>query len=849
VKSLLAAVLAGAALLATGATATAKPPSPIEKTLFAAIERAAGAGHVDAQSAGALRNAVGETAALAKRVPPLRADVLDAQLAQVAQLAPKLTTPRALALAGQLAANDAWLGSKRIPAAKTDVADADGIVYRWFPGDGFEFHPLANFGALNADVAGKKTDAATTLAQALLARGVPSGAGTAWEYYFNYAGGRAPWISGMAQAVAAQAFAGASQLTGDSTLMNEARSAYHAIPGRLDRQSSVGLWIKLYSFNRDVVLNAQLQTILSLQAYSGASEDAGAASLASKLEAGAAAALGHFDTGYWSLYALPDDPSPVAYQDYVVQLLHRLASADPRFAAAATRFASYRTQAPAFKLASTGPGAVKFWVSKPSTVTVSALGSSRRLAVSGGWHSVGWTLPKRAGIWEVHVSARDWVGNSAAIEALPIVKVVAPPKAPKLEAAPRLTSGGFTVGVGLDSSSQASLAASTGFSTVQLGVVWPSGATAPDSTTLSTLRAVPSSQQLVLELVADPLPTDPGSLSALAAYAASLAQSLPNLHDILLGPSPTAATAPAYAAALAAVSSALKASSAAPPALGAELDGAVAPKTTLAALAGASAPFDELAFIPAATAASGAWTTADFGSLAAALAADFPGRNPPVLEDLFADSTLVPADKASLYQQPLATTGDTEAGQAAAYAGEVSAAACRTGVAGLLFASLVDSPAPGQQTGLYYPDGTPKASAAAVKAAIAKLATGTTCSGTTPAPTPTPSPTPTPTPAPAPSEAVAGTVTFPTTLSTGTPPAVSVACTRDCLYLVTLEQAGSGLPVLATRGALTGGAAATTVRLPGVRFAAGSYRLTVRLVAQASPGPLSTQSSPVLTAP
>ncbi len=53
---------------------------------------------------------------------------------------------------------------------------------------------------LAKDVAGTEQ-----LAAALIARAVPRSGGVAWEYYFPYGGGRAPWVSGMAQAVAAQA--------------------------------------------------------------------------------------------------------------------------------------------------------------------------------------------------------------------------------------------------------------------------------------------------------------------------------------------------------------------------------------------------------------------------------------------------------------------------------------------------------------------------------------------------------------------------------------------------------------------------------------------------------------------
>src|SRR5439155_872907 len=117
---------------------------------------------------------------------------------------------------------------------KTDITDAEGVVYRYFAGRCFEFHPLANFGALNAHVAAGDADGAQRLADALRARGVHArGGGIAWEYTFPFSGGRAPWLSGMAQAVAAQALARTAQLVpGEgSALMAQARGAFQAIPG------------------------------------------------------------------------------------------------------------------------------------------------------------------------------------------------------------------------------------------------------------------------------------------------------------------------------------------------------------------------------------------------------------------------------------------------------------------------------------------------------------------------------------------------------------------------------------------------------------------------------------------
>jgi len=48
---------------------------------------------------------------------------------------------------------------------------------------------------------------------------------------------------------------------------------------------------------------------------------------------------------------------------------------------------------PAFKIASSGLGAVRFWLSKPSTVEMrSPAGRAKRLTLYGGWYNLGWKL-------------------------------------------------------------------------------------------------------------------------------------------------------------------------------------------------------------------------------------------------------------------------------------------------------------------------------------------------------------------------------------------------------------------------------------------------------------------------
>ena len=247
--------------------------------------------------------------------------------------------------------------------------------------------------------------------------------------------------------------------------MREARAAYRVIPGRLLTSVAAGPWIRLYSFQSLRVLNAQLQAVISLQSYATTAEDPDAGALAARMQRAAAATLPSFDTGYWTYYSLPREPSPLDYQQYVVQLLKKLAPTDPRFADAAAQVRR-RTSTSRPRSGSTNAslGALRFWLSKPATVQVNtAAGPTKRLALGGGWHTLAWPEPKRPGIYPVHVTAVDWAANRASFDALPIVRATAAGTATVATTngrRRRASAGtGFAVGAALDDPSQAARAA------------------------------------------------------------------------------------------------------------------------------------------------------------------------------------------------------------------------------------------------------------------------------------------------------------------------------------------------------------------------------------------------------
>jgi hypothetical protein len=841
VRGLTGLLLAVVALVVVTGAAAARKPVPGERAALAAVKHAVNAGRLSRATAKADRQEIARAVHLARVLPAGRRAHVQTALEQVGALGKRLTDPRALAVFGQLAANDDYFARHSAPPPGTDITDGDGIVYRYFAGRCFEFHPLANVSALNARVAAKDVDGTKRLANALIARAVPRrGGGAVWEYYFRF-GGRPPWVSGMAEAVAAQAFARAAALVTDESapLLDEAARAFRAVT-RLTTDVAAGPWIRLYSFSRNPVLNAQLQSVLSLETYAAATNDAAATELVSRMEQAAAATLSQFDTGYWSDYSLAGNPSPLSYQKFVIRLLHRLAPVDPRFAHAADRFDSYLRQPPAFRLASAPVGALRFWLSKPASVSASTpAGRSIRLSLDAGWHTFSWHDPKRAGFYRVTVTAVDYAGNRASFSALPIVRVPGAAgsgdkRARRTAAAGPASPPAFAAGVGIEDPSQAVLAGSLGLRLVRMPVAWQPGQTSPDPAVISSLQALPSAAGLVLDLNAAQLPSDDGGRAALGDYASSLARQTPTLRYLVLTPAPSQATALAYADALAAVRAAVQAVRA-DVEVGPFLDGSSSkPQLAAAAvgreLAREGAGADLVSFRPAPVAGRGALAIGDLGRLRSALAKGF-GTAPPLLLDAPDIPTTVPASELGAYTggAPPTAGAVSPAAQAATYAAAVEAASCSPDVFGVLLDRLVDSgSAPESVTGLYYAGGDAKPSAAAVQSAILDVARGAAvCPGLRARVTPT-------------------TLTFPAQLSRSSAASVVLGCSRDCLYLVTLDRA-DGKPVVARRGTLAGGDAAQTITLPRRALPRGGYRVDVRLVSRVDPGAVLRRRSALLT--
>lgn len=445
-----AVALAAAAVLGLPASSARASASGDAKEIRRGIDVALARGWIKPEDADAYRAELKRALADVSFLPRARSRELAGVLHDLARLSDGYLSPRARTLFGELAANDSWLEAHGVPSSKTDVTDADGVVYRAFPGHGLQFHPLGAFSALEVMVDLKQTAEAERLAQALVARAIPKGDGLVWEYLWPYSGARPPWTSGMAQAVAAQILARTSVLTGDVTLLDVARRAYAAIPGRLILQLPSGPWIRHYSFARLVVLNSQLQSTASILEYAKLSGDTAAADLGAQLAETTKALLPRFDTGAWTLYSLGGYEESLEYHRYVVTLLWQLGSltGDPFWGKTALRFKGYTTTPPAITPGA-APGTlyprpadgyrdyarIRFWLSKASTVTLTVAGRNRRIYLSRGPHVLWWWpgTSLQPGSYDASLHAVDLAGNATDV-ALPPVTVAWDTRPPAVDA-------------------------------------------------------------------------------------------------------------------------------------------------------------------------------------------------------------------------------------------------------------------------------------------------------------------------------------------------------------------------------------------------------------------------------
>ena len=248
---------------------------------------------------------------------------------------------------------------------------------------------------------------------------------------FRFDGGAPPWVSGLSQGTALQAFSRAAARLGEPRYFEAARAALGifrtAPPEGVRVDTPLGAHYLQYSFAPGLrILNGFVQALNGLHDFAAFANDVEGRALFAAGEAEARVEVPSFDTGAWSLYR-PGKEADLGYHKLVRDFLRALCQRVPDpavYCTEADRFTAYLRQPPVLALRSTfalakKPSKLVFTLNKVSTVTLTVLRKGKpvltRSARFGyGRHAFAIRARQRGGL-EVRLRAVDPAGNVGAV--------------------------------------------------------------------------------------------------------------------------------------------------------------------------------------------------------------------------------------------------------------------------------------------------------------------------------------------------------------------------------------------------------------------------------------------------
>ena len=366
--------------------------------------------------------------------------------ARRAQLTYVIATAERLALRGRLSAsrmpvvflqmarNRQYWRSLPFPASGDRVTfEGSEILFQYFPGNGLQLHPLSTFkkanlihGACVREEPGCDRAALERLLDEMQGLAVwRSRRFIAWEYMFHFGGGAPPWMSGMAQATALQAYARAADLLDRPDYLTTARrglGAFERLPPTGVRAvgAAGGIAYLQYSFApRLWIFNAFLQSLIGLYDYAELTGDERARKLYEEAEPEARREVPLSDVGDWSLYNYAGHESSRDYHELLREFLQSMCSRrlGEVYCTYARRYRGYQVNPPVLDLEVpelTTKGkltAIRFSVSKLSAVEVTITKGEKvaleRIATfSRGGGSFLWR-PRSRGLYTVRLAAKE----------------------------------------------------------------------------------------------------------------------------------------------------------------------------------------------------------------------------------------------------------------------------------------------------------------------------------------------------------------------------------------------------------------------------------------------------------
>ena len=329
--------------------------------------------------------------------------------------------------------NTEFFGAKRVPAYHQRVQfDGSDIVWQYYPGQGMQIQVLATFGVANGLWRVHLNGHFRALLDEMNSLASYRAGGKAWEYMFNFDGGSPPWTSAMSQATGIQAMARGAQRLQDPKYLKAARDSLtifkRSTPSGVLSSTGKGPWYVMYSFDGSGrIFNGFLQTLIGLHELVIKANDPTARRLFNSAEPVARRVIPNYMSSGWSFYE-PGEWSSESYHELTTGFLGELCTRTGKkaYCTAKDKFAAETANPPRLAVATKAlkagkPAALRFWVSKPASVTVTVKAGTRTLrSVSGsyepGFHRLsGVKPPKRASALAVVVNGSDPAGKKRRI--------------------------------------------------------------------------------------------------------------------------------------------------------------------------------------------------------------------------------------------------------------------------------------------------------------------------------------------------------------------------------------------------------------------------------------------------
>jgi hypothetical protein len=205
--------------------------------------------------------------------------------------------------------NRKWWTTEPLLASGTRVSfPGSKIVWEYYGGQGIEIQWLGTFGEGNGYyLSGHENANLHQLLGEVLPLATKRAGGIAWEYLFQFDGGKPPWTSGLSQGTALQVFARSWSRFKEPALLTAAQQAL----GIFQTAPSSGVRVKTpaganyaeYTYApSDRILNGFIQAVIGIYDYTQITQDPLGQKLFEEGDAEARAQTPHFDTGAWSMY-------------------------------------------------------------------------------------------------------------------------------------------------------------------------------------------------------------------------------------------------------------------------------------------------------------------------------------------------------------------------------------------------------------------------------------------------------------------------------------------------------------------------------------------------------------------